>query len=78
MARHNAKTRDYQPRHEMLEAAKILGCDYSHLRRVVSGERKSSSLLNRYLELKRVLRANLTSQQNHTMKTDTEQTPAIP
>lgn len=53
MARQKPKRRSYVRRAGLLAAAKELGCDYSHLRRVVSGERTSRALANRYRSWKR-------------------------
>jgi hypothetical protein len=51
MARQSDK-RKYVRRPGLIEAAKALGCSVSHLRRVViTCERKSKSLSDRYFEL---------------------------
>ena len=55
MARLKLKRRSYVRRAGLLAAAKALGCNYSHLRRVVCGERTSRSLMNRYRAWKRQL-----------------------
>jgi hypothetical protein len=52
MARQKAKRKRYQRRAGLIAAAETLGVTYSHLRRCISGERKSRSLLSRYRELK--------------------------
>ena len=51
MARH-ANRRKTRRLPGMKAAAKDLGCDYSHLRRVVLGLRESRSLMRRYTALK--------------------------
>ena len=51
MARQRAK-RNLVKRPGLLEAAAALGCNYSHLRRVVIGARPSKSLMARYRALK--------------------------
>lgn len=56
MARHTAKRRQ-TPRPGLLAAAEALETNYSHLRRVVIGERKSRSLLKRYRQWKSDQRA---------------------
>jgi hypothetical protein len=56
MARRRKK-RIWIERPGMMAAAETLGCDYSHLRRCISGERQSRSLLRRYRQLKRAQRA---------------------
>ena len=48
MARQTTKKRKYRPRPGAVAAAARLGVTYSHLRRVLSGERHSHSLLVRY------------------------------
>lgn len=57
MARQKAQRRAYKRRAGLLAAAKNLRCNYSHLRRVVCGERRSRALLNRLRTLKRQQRA---------------------
>jgi hypothetical protein len=52
MARQQAK-RKLVERPGLLAAAAALGCNYSHLRRVVIGDRQSESLMARYREFKR-------------------------
>lgn len=51
MARQIATRRQYLHRPGVNAAAEMLGCTYSHLRRVLAGERQSKSLLNRYNSL---------------------------
>jgi len=54
MARQKAKRkRKSVLRPGWFSAARELGCTYSHLRRVLLGERESKSLLARYNALKR-------------------------
>jgi len=53
MARPKPKRRAYVRRARLLAAAKALGRNYSHLRRVVCGERSSRSLMNRFRAWKR-------------------------
>jgi hypothetical protein len=52
MARLSGKKRRYQWRPGLVAAARKLGCEYSHLRRVVIQERRSKSLIRRYRWIK--------------------------
>lgn len=52
MARQLAKKRSCRRLPGVMAAARELGCDYSHLRRVVLGLRESRSLMKRYATLK--------------------------
>jgi hypothetical protein len=52
MARHTTKERKYRPRPGAVAAPLRLGVTYSHLRRVLAGERESRSLVERYLALR--------------------------
>lgn len=53
MACQTAKRKKYQSRKGLLKAAEILGVDYSHLRRVVIGQRPGKSLMKRYQDFKK-------------------------
>ena len=48
MACTKSKRKRYRPRKGLIQAAKVLGVSYSHLRRAVIGERISQNLLRRY------------------------------
>jgi hypothetical protein len=52
MASHTTKKRKYRPRPGAVAAALQLGVTYSHLRRILAGQRASKSLLAKYLALK--------------------------
>lgn len=47
MARQLAKRR-FVRRPGLLQAAEVLCCDYSHLRRVIIGERQSKTLIEKF------------------------------
>ena len=60
-------------------SAQLLGVSRQHLYAVLTQKRKGSkSLLSRLKALRQLQRANTANPQNHTIKTDTEQTPLIP
>ena len=54
MACQTAKRKKYESRKGLLKAAESLGVTYSHLRRVLIGERPGKSLKKRYADLKKL------------------------
>jgi hypothetical protein len=61
MAQQSPNKRSYVDRPGLAVAAKLLGCSYTHLRRVVAGKRSNPGLLSLYQQLSPASKASTTS-----------------